>query len=227
MQPAFPAKVLPLPSQSDGRFFGVSTNPPATLLSRLRRGITPKRQRPQDKPAETRAEYRATPLLPPLCVLHSMPGEHRPHTAHSIPPKTQAGWYDCHRIGAPSRNVPVHRCRADPYTGRTTAPKHGIFPAREFPYAAHFPCKAYSSPRQGCAPCAKRGTLSHVRRMCHAKKRKLPPRASVTRGGSFVRPMRTAQTTSRQYYPVPPNRTLLHQTPLLPQPPYPKPTPFP
>ena len=38
--------------------------------------------------------------------------------------------------------------------------------------------------------------------MCHAKKRELPSSARLSRmGGSFIRPMQTAQTTSRLMYP--------------------------
>ena len=229
MQPAFPAKVLPPPPQADGRFLGVSTNPPATLLK-------PLAQRNYAKAAKTaRQARRNTSRVPgnapfaPLCVSCSpCPGNTVPHKAHSTPSKTQAGRYDCHWIGS------APQCPGTSVSGQTRTPGARSPPSTRSssstgtPVCWHFLLQDVLLPTSRVRAMCKEGdAFSCAAHVPCQKKRAAFSRASVRVGGSFIRPMQTAQTTSRQYYPVPPNRTLLHQTPLLPQPPYPKPTPFP
>ena len=91
---------------------------------------------------------------------------------------------------------------ADPHAGRTIAPKHAILLKH-----GHSRMLALSPARR--APPHVKGARRVQRGgrflMCSAcampKKSAAFSRASVRVGGSFIRPMQTAQTTSRQYSP--------------------------
>ena len=91
---------------------------------------------------------------------------------------------------------------ADPHAGRTTAPKHAILLKHGHSRMLAFSPARRARPHVKGARRVQRGGRFLMCSACAMPKKSAAfSRASVRVGGSFIRPMQTAQTTSRQYSP--------------------------